>query len=491
MKPVASFTRTRYALAAFLLAAAVYTITFSGHLSSPDSEVVLRTAVSLATEGSLAIEPIQSFSEFGYGKAEDGTLYSVFGPAVSVLMVPAILLSDATLPLTEPLFKPLINRVRFLVYYPSSYPEHMRRLFALFVNMLIMAAAVGVLCAILLRITTPANALMLSCMFAFGTFAWAYSRTLFSEPLAIFTALLSLLMLMRNTPKSLAAAGLALGISCTSHITSVLFIPFYIVFALWPNTLSETPADSEIPLLRRAITFIAPLAMMLILLGVYNYIRFDNPFETGRQGNYGEFFLNPTPWWALLVSGNKGLLWYAPALLALPLFFTRALRRPTTVVLLLGIVLLRYVFICVRNDWSGGFCVGPRFLLPVLPFIFIAAGYAAGKLSPRRRWLALATLLVTMSFMTMIVSMDPLMYYSIIRDKIAADPQLQWKMLWTSFPLSMPANLQNNLPTDFLFVWALRTGHPLWLAAVGAVMGLLYAAMKYLGLPGNTKETKS
>jgi len=169
-------------------------------------------------------------------------------------------------------------------------------------------------------------------------------------------------------------AGVCLGIATTAHITAILFVPFFFVYALYPYWRS--PGKS--PVLSAALCFSCGLGVVLALLGYYNYFRFGNPLETGRgvdpsavmQFGYGVFTSPIQGIYGLVFSSNKGLLLFSPVVVVALLAWPRLNRlHPFLSRVLVAAIAFRIVFIASRSDWHGGFSLGPRYLLMLLPYL--------------------------------------------------------------------------------------------------------------------------
>ncbi len=143
----------------------------------------------------------------------------------------------------------------------------------------------------------------------------------------------------------------------------------------------------------RRILRVRPLAMILgpmglsaVLLVVYNELRFHRPFVSSYGSGQG--LDNPLGHGlhGLLFSSGKSLFLYNPlavlGVVGLVLLLVRA--RPVGL-LMLFLIVPRILFFSKWSVWDGGWCWGPRFLLPTLP-LFMLAAVEVLRASDPRRW---------------------------------------------------------------------------------------------------------
>lgn len=386
-----------FAVSAVLYAAAMY-----GGIRSPDSEIVFRTAESLASSGTFAVRnQLETWPGFGLAPGSDGQLYSIFGPAESVLAAPLIAVATRVnrsgwyehAPFTVPVsFYVGTSLNDFLRNQPPQDPQaHATRFLVSFSNVVIGAAGVVMFWRILaVLVACPVSAGAVAVLYAFGTLAWPYAGTWFSEPLATVCVLAAFLLLIgarsAASPARMSVAGVSLGLGCAAHISALLFVPFFAALA------AAGDVDRRARL-RRALLFLAGLGVPLAALGYYNFARFGSWQETGRgvvfagAPRYGRFV---APWeglYGLLIGSAKGLLLYCPATL-FGLICWRRLHRltPAVSLVLAATAAARLLFLAARSDWHGGFCLGPRYLLMLVPFLLIpVAAWLAAALHERRR----------------------------------------------------------------------------------------------------------
>ena len=326
----------------------------------------------------------------------DGKRYSVFGPGQSIMAAPLVFLANK-LPWPNTWHIPTSHYVSaqsIKDYFQSrkAIPQkaHQIRFFTSFFNSLIGAVTVLLFWFVAKESTGSENgALFAQVSFAFGTVFWHYTGTFFSEPLAtaFILAALYCLLLFRKEGKGGqgALSGLFLGLATTVHLSAILFVPFYLYYLF---RLAKDKGKW-----RGLLSAVVIFCLLLLALGYFNYVRFGSLFETGRgvdfreEYQYGKFISPFTGIYGLTLSGGRGLLLFCPIVL----FSFYAWRnwhkeQPLLSHVMLAAFLCRLIFIASRSDWYGGFCLGPRYLLQVIPLLLLPLAHGAGKLMETRDW---------------------------------------------------------------------------------------------------------
>jgi hypothetical protein len=213
--------------------------------------------------------------------------------------------------------------------------------------------------------------------FAFGSFAWPYISFDFSEPLQAFCLALAFWALLRAVSGKgrpwpwLLLTGFALGFSVLTKSFLLVTIPTYAIY-LW----LKTPGNRQIRLRRLAI-FAGPLIVCGIAAAILNFARFGSILESGYKQETFQFTTPlSTGLYGLLMSPCKGMIFYAPVTLFLPLsaYFLFKRRRSEFVFLcLLSVSLI--VPVALWWSWEGGSSWGPRLLFPLLPCFTLFSFY--------------------------------------------------------------------------------------------------------------------
>ena len=254
---------------------------------------------------------------------------------------------------------------------------------------LVMALTAWVLFRLVRELgASPSRAMAVALVFAFGTLAWHYSTTIFSEPLVALglTAAVYWLRVYQRDPRRrwLLSAGVATAVTLLARWDSVLLIVAPLaVYAVYQVLRARRGST----MLAGLVTFGTPLAAILAVNLWYDWLRYGNVFTiTTRNALEGSF---TTPLWTglygLLLSPGAGLIIYVPVLLASAVslrgFYRHA--RPEAV-LLLSLLTLRLLFYARWSSWDGRE-LGPRYLLPLLPVLLLPL-----ICLPARRWIRIA-----------------------------------------------------------------------------------------------------
>ncbi len=219
-------------------------------------------------------------------------------------------------------------------------------------------------------------AFWLTAVFSFATFYWAYSKTAWDVMgasagicLLLYTSL-KIRLRDSSDPKDFAALGFAF--IWASAFRFSLF-PSLALGGLWFLWCLRKKLNAKV-----VIPFFAVTTAGLVPTLIYNHVRMGSAFRpatTAAQfastSDLQGSFLSGL--YGLLLSPNKGLLWFAPVfvlLFALPLFWKNQPKERKQMGIAFALVTIPYLLLISKIRNWGTFGWGPRYLVPILPLLF-------------------------------------------------------------------------------------------------------------------------
>lgn len=404
--------RTRYATGIFLFYLAIYGLLAPGHLELQDAWSVLETARSLYVFDTFEIDFDPGFG----GRFHEGRFYSQYGLGAVLLALPAAVaghhLSAAA--------SGALGKV--LMGFPFSFMNSFWS--ALVVALFFVAAA---------RRVSLRSAATASHLLALTTLIAAYSHGDSVEPSMAALLMAGYVLLDSASAFEAAGGGACLGLAFLCKVTAGLAWPAMAVFA-WVRAASTGGAWARVRFL--AAASLGPLIGLALVL-LYNHHRFGDPLVTGYSAEVQSVRI---PLWiglyGLLFSSGKGLFWFCPLLMALP--FTAgavapALPRETR---LAGGLFLPFLFFhAVLQNWDGDPAFGPRYLVPVVPFLFLLLlpVFESARGLARAALIGLAALGVVVQASAILVSHKEVFLYLSAQKIILGDPLMKPSKPYVAF----------------------------------------------------------
>lgn len=298
-------------------------------------------------------------------------------------------------------------------------------LVAFFVNSLIIALiSLVVFCFSLDIYGSKKIALALAIIFTVCSFVLPYNTSLFPQPLQALCIISSAYFIYKSrdfdplvsctitkdegsnnsNSKSvcnrkgtylIVLGGVFLGLSVFAHPTSTVVIPGFVAYCVFYMKYSK----------KKIIFFLISLAVMLVIVGFSNYFRFGSFTEFGYF-RYASWSWSNLGWIGLVglwASPGAGLVFFFPPVILLPVAFKFMYRNNTGLFfLILYIIIVNWLYFGTLSylepiSWSGGLAWGPRYLIPVLPFITIALGTVLTHLRNKKQKLSLFKVSIVMS----------------------------------------------------------------------------------------------
>ena len=366
----------------FIFFLCLYLLTAGGHYGG-DGFWSYLTAESIVLDGDLAIgdreflvkEMVNQYSSVpGEGVTEiSGIRYSKYGLGMALAEVPFYAAGT------------VISRL---------FPAMPRDYATMFTTSMTNTVVCAVWCLVFFGFTgrfgyRRATRLWLTGIFGLGSMAFPYSGFGFSEPLVGLCLLSSIMALYDYRQcaayRYLVIAGILGGLALATKIYVVIILPF-LLFYIWPDLVSRPPKLQ----LRSWISLLAPLGIFVFLVAWHNWVRYGDilrtgyhlddlasEFWTGKQGGY--FTFSPInigiALYGLLLSTGRGLIFFFPVAFLLPLAFWPFAKRHRREAALFVILIAAHIgfYACFRA-WHGGSSWGPRYLLPIIPFLLLPLG---------------------------------------------------------------------------------------------------------------------
>jgi len=353
-------------LCLFLLGA--LSITFSGHGSTVDENMIIQVTESLAERGELNIDNM-----YHALPGPDGRFYSCYGIGFPLLMLPFYFLGKG---------------LEWLFPHTPAFFGNGRFFMMLWGNLLLTVLTGWLFYRLCRMLDGPVKAsVALALALIFATPYWPYSQTLYrlTAAGAVLTAALILMISGLRKPSPAILPALACLVALGLNVREDLILAFLLMggYVLWRGGAGKWGC---------AASLAAGAVVGTGIWGVHNYVRFGCLF----LDTYGVLSFD-FPWILslpqLALGKRHGLIVYAPLVLLLPFGYSAARQAGhLDFWWFCAAVLLAYGGLYGKSSlWHGGVCWGPRlmyYLLPLglLPGVWIWKQYP----STRVRWMIAA-----------------------------------------------------------------------------------------------------
>ncbi|MFH1219674.1 MAG: hypothetical protein V1694_04400 [Candidatus Eisenbacteria bacterium] len=386
-------------LSVFLFFVALYVATTAGHIYTVDSYLTYNVTQAIARHGTLAIPKFMMTVE-----GKDRRQYSKLGIGENLVSLPLYWIGSLV-EYGSP-HNPVFSNYSDHVNIPDKSGvivadaqqliklndlEGARVFFTALTNAFVTALVCLLFWGLLRHFgLSRKGALWGASLLGFATPFWVYSRDFFAEPLFAVCLLGSLLLLVgagrSEIGRRMLFAGLASGLGI---LTRASFLPIAVVFAAY---LVLSSGNTRVGA-RRAMWFALGCAPGVAILGLLNFLRFGDVFLTGYHTAFDKGFSLPLAkglWWNL-ASPYRSIFLYAPAVVIFALGLREFVRRYRAEAWLM-VCIIAYTFAVYSKWWAwhGGWCWGPRFLLPVIPLLLLPGLVAART----KRWLVVVAVIL-------------------------------------------------------------------------------------------------
>jgi hypothetical protein len=302
----------------------------------------------------------------------NGLYYSKFGIANSLLALPPMWLEQA-----------LGGDIGRRGYVPSLLLANLWNLvLSVALAALLYALSAAYSMRIAVRVAFVVGAL-------YCTSLWFYQRAQSSEIYqtlffsALFMALVGFLHPLKERGpggldarawRYLAAAWVFAGLLVFTRIINGLLLPVIVLLAVWCAASGRSWRDLQGSAARLGAALLVPPALIVVLLGIVNQVKFGAPWLTGYHQWSPETHLPigrlADGLWGFLFAPRFSIFLYFPLLLFALVGLRRfAERHRLDLVVMLSIFAAFFLVLAKTPSWAGEWSYGPRYLLPMLPVL--------------------------------------------------------------------------------------------------------------------------
>ena len=211
-----------------------------------------------------------------------------------------------------------------------------------------------------------------------GTPIWHYGRTLFTEPYLLLFTIASYDFALQKKVPLIAGVFIGLGMLMKPPF-ALLMIPLLGIYVIRRELLS-------------AALLLLPVCLSFAAILYFNQLMFGSPARVPLAWEHGSFLTGAI---GMLFSVQYGLLIVAPAIVIVfavwPSFFK---AHPRDGIVIASAVIVWFVFFASYAYWSGAVCYGPRYLVPVLPLLFVGLANLPHTSLWQNRWGRYGTIII-------------------------------------------------------------------------------------------------
>jgi hypothetical protein len=372
---------TRIAVFLFLALAFLFLLTSSGRVRTVDEIAIDFQGQSLLTHGTTAVPQAVAANRF-YGKVDRwGQPRAPYGEAQALLTVPWHLAARVLWTLLPQGSVPADSKYLFVDAVVTSSNAAFSALAATLAFLILGRLGIAVRTALAAAVTI-----------ALATPLFAYSAWLFSEPLVAVLMLAAALVLFTGqghySLRRAALAGLFLGAMIWIRPSHVIAVPVFFLAVLIRDR-ERTASAALVLALIAGIFGSAYLLRNQIYFGSALEFGYPQVVEAGKRLNSFETPVATGLFGFLLSPGKSVFLFASPILLAIPGVVKLAKRDLGLAVLAGGMPLVYLLFFSRYTQWEGGFCIGPRYLVPSIALLCLGLGPLLADAAPRTRKLAI------------------------------------------------------------------------------------------------------
>lgn len=448
----------KLSLGLFVTCLLVYAIFWSGHHYSIDGVVYFQYAKVLLFHHTLSMDPLLHWGvDIPSGRWPIG-LSLAYLPVLAVLSSTVFQGNDE---ITRIPYNPALEYDPAVLANPSY-------LYSSFLNPAITAFTAVILFFVCVRLGFSIKRAC-AATFAFGLVSPAaiYAKSDFAQPLASLLLLLTFFFVLdaRDRGRSrLVIAGVFLGAAILAR-PEIIISPAPVIvgtaYFIRRNANSDRPLIS-LKYIPDLLALSVPVLAFVIFNQYLNFLRTGSWLSVGYNPVV-EFTADPsaigTALVGNLISPGRGILMFFP-LGVLALAGIRRLVRQDRLIgcVLILVIISDLLLFAAWKDWTGGVSWGPRFFIPLMPYLTILAFMGYDSLTRVAGWLR-RSLFIGLTAVGVLITLQGLLlnYKGYYRDAWISPLRATWSDMFdpTHFDIYW---LQNMDSSQGITLWILLSG---------------------------------
>lgn len=377
-----------------------FNITFTrGHFYLTDEVQVFEQARSLWEHGNLSVAP-----NINTVRGRGGLYYAQYGVGQSVFALPFYVAGKTTREFLErhhayswigTLAGPVIGD-------PDKRWGGEVEIF--FVNLFcafVMAALMLVFFRLNLRIGAPTRwAVVATVLVGLTTHLTGFGVEFLQHPAEALLLFLSFYLLFDDSEnprrRDRVLAGTCAGAMILVRASAIVLVPALTAYLFWNALRRSTAWDRAARVLEAGavcISFLIPVFCAVVTTMLVNYVKWG---QLSYSGSYGAFNSFDNSWlvslYGFIFSPGESIFIFSPLLLLAPFYFRPFWRKyPVETAAIFGLTISYALFYGRSMTWHGQWCFGPRYLMCLVPLLFLPLGLWLGQVRPAT-WFAILPL---------------------------------------------------------------------------------------------------
>ena len=243
----------------------LFVLTAKGHLQIIDTDYSVKTAISLLENGNMRIKPTDdNYLQFTVKPTKEGLIYSQYGIGLPIIFLPFIFISKCVSAFTD------IPQDTIMSFLLSFYNIPFALLGLWFIREILLKFGI-------VRKQADATIVIISICTAY----WHYSVTDFSEATQLALLLGSVNAAISKDEKKWRHFSISFSLLLSIKIAYLILLPLFFIYGLIDSRKRKHRLFKDII---NGASFLIPLG---IIIGILNYLRFNNAFEFGYGGHPG------------------------------------------------------------------------------------------------------------------------------------------------------------------------------------------------------------